>query len=486
MTQAAKADPGDGITQAGIASDHAKQALLGSGVQNIYFGERDQAAEPAISLEPPFGLRDDKLPIRGRGVLLDELSNPDPTARVHLVHGLGGCGKTRLALEVAHRAESDGIEAWWVAATEASGFLAVMRSLGRRLGVTDDELRHGDAADVVWQRLLTRAEQWLLVIDNADEPAILAGAGSSVGEGRGWVRRLPTGSAGRVLITSRDGNAETWGGWCRRHRVGMLADDPAATMLADYSGHHPSLGSDEDAKLLAARLGGLPLALKIAGSYLAQSASIPAAFADPGTIATYRDYRAAIDATSPTGQLTPDQALALIGQTWDLTLGRLDARRLPEARRLLRLLACFADAPIPYELLLHPTTLAESNEFAGVTGSRLWQALAALDDCGLIDLTRPAEPEDIAVLRLHPLVRDTSRPSATDLMPILAIALTTRHEIARVMAKQGNHAAAETEFRDILTSKLRVLGPDHPSTKMTARWVAYLAERRATESGTTP
>lgn len=33
---------------------------------------------------------------------------------------------------------------------------------------------------------------------------------------------------------------------------------------------------------MAGRLGGLPLALKIAGSYLAQSASIPAAFADPG------------------------------------------------------------------------------------------------------------------------------------------------------------------------------------------------------------
>lgn len=357
--------------------------------------------------------------------MLKELSNPHPATPVHLLHGLGGCGKTRLALEVAYRANQDGTEVWWVPATAESGFLASMRSLGRRRGVTDAELRHGDAADVIWQRLLARAEPWLLVIDNADEPAILAGAGSSAAEGRGWVRRLPTASAGRVLITSRDGNAETWGGWCRRHRVRMLTDDQGATMLADYSGHHPSLGDDEDARNLATRLGGLPLALKIAGSYLAQSASIPAAFADAGTISTYRDYQAAIDAgeaTPPTGKLTPDQALTLISQTWDLTLDWLDARRLPEARHLLRLLACFADAPIPYELLLHPAILAESAEFAGITGTRLWQALAALDDSGLIDLTRPAQPDDIAVLRLHPLVRDTSRRSATERLSLLTTA----------------------------------------------------------------
>lgn len=277
---------------------------------------------------------------------------------------------------------------------------------------------------------------------------------------------------------------------------------------------------------MAARLGGLPLALKIAGSYLAQSANIPAAFADPGTIATYRDYLAAIDAPIA-GQLTPDQALTLIGQTWELTLDRLDARPLPEARRLLRLLACFADAPIPYELLLHPATLTESTEFADVTGSRLWQALATLDDCGLIDLTQPAQP--------HPLVRDTSRPSAADRVPLLVIAagLVKRatatlktgspedpsawpmwrwlaphaghifatmsalpacadnatesasyaaYLASRYIASQGLYAAAEAEFRDILAIRLRALGPDHPDTRLTSEWIRSWGRRRAKDS----
>ena len=60
----------------------------------------------------------------------------------------------------------------------------------------------------------------------------------------------------------------------------MLTAEQAAAVLADHAGHHPDLGSEDDARKLAARLGGLPLALKIAGSYLAEAAAIPAAFAD--------------------------------------------------------------------------------------------------------------------------------------------------------------------------------------------------------------
>ena len=48
------------------------------------------------------------------------------------------------------------------------------------------------------------ADRWLLVVDNADDPQVLAGPGRSVAEGRGWLRPV-TGQAGRVLVTSRDG-----------------------------------------------------------------------------------------------------------------------------------------------------------------------------------------------------------------------------------------------------------------------------------------
>ena len=351
------------------------------------------------------------------------------------------------------------------------------------------------------------------------------GREARVAEGRGWLRPV-AGQVGMVLVTSRDGSQESWGSWPERHRLEMLPADPAAGVLADHAGHHPGLGSEQDARLLAVRLGGLPLALKIAGSYLAEAAAIPAAFADTGVIRTYRQYQDAIQAgelgtvfPAPGGQLTPEQARGLIGQTWDLTLDLLDARPLPEARQLLRLLASFADAPVPYELLLHPDTLAASAPLRGITGSRLWQSLNALDDFGLIDLdTTGQSPAAIPVARLHPLVRDTSRPAAEpDRLAFLELAarllgraalasetglpedppmwpiwqllvphsamvfasLTSEPDCpddaveaaayaaymaARYQAAQGFHAVAEAEFRDVLAARLRVLGPDHPDT----------------------
>jgi len=519
------------VRQKASASGSAQQAVLGSGTQNVYLGERERRREQAVSIAAPVGQRDESLPLRGREVLRAELAGPGPGVRV--LHGLGGCGKTRLALEAAFWAQQRGTEVWWVSATEPGVLAAGMRALGRRLGVSDAELEHGDAADVIWQRLAGRQDPWLLVLDNADDPQVLAGAGTCLAEGRGWLRPV-AGQAGMVLVTSRDGSPASWGSWSRRHRLEMLPADPAAAVLADHAGHHPGLGSEGDARLLAVRLGGLPLALKIAGSYLAEAAAIPAAFTDTGVIRTYRQYQDAIQAGDlgtvfpvPGGQLTPELARGLIGRTWDLTLDLLDARPLPEARQVLRLLASFADAPVPYELLLHPDTLAASPPLRDITGSRLWHAFKALNDFGLIDLdTSGPGQAAIPVARLHPLVRDTSRPAAgPDRLAFLELAarllrraadaqetgvpedpqmwpawqLLAPHSAAvlgglasepdcpddavvaaadaaymaaRFLAAQGLHAAAEAEYRDVLAARLRVLGPDHPDTLSTRHQIA--------------
>jgi hypothetical protein len=45
--------------------------------------------------------------------------------------------------------------------------------------------------------------------------------------------------------------------------------------------------------------------------------------------------------------------------------------------------------------------------------------------------------------------------------------LTTRHNLARWRGQAGDPAGAATAFEQLLTDRLRVLGPDHPDTLTT-------------------
>jgi predicted ATPase len=54
---------------------------------------------------------------------------------VGAVHGLGGVGKTQLALEYAHRYQSDYDLMWWIPAAEPSSAAAALAALAERVGV---------------------------------------------------------------------------------------------------------------------------------------------------------------------------------------------------------------------------------------------------------------------------------------------------------------------------------------------------------------
>jgi tetratricopeptide (TPR) repeat protein len=534
--------PVSGVRLGVAGHDRSQQAALGVGTQHNYFGGMPWGDEAPVSIAPPAGQRDERIPLRGRDKLLRELLAISDGPRVRVIHGMGGCGKTSLVLEAAHVASQRGAEVWWVSAAEKSRFLAGMRALSRRLGLTDDELRHGEAADLLWRRLSGWSREWLLVIDNADDSEVLAGPGLSTADGTGWLRPVTTPN-GLVLVTSRDGHSQSWGPWCRLHSLGMLTTNEAAQVLADRTGvHHDGLGGETGARSLADRLGGLPLALRIAGSFLAEVAEVPPAFADPAAIRSYSKYRevllqgdlrTAFPSHAPS-TLTSDQARGIIDRTWELSLDQLESRQFPEARRLLRLLSFLADAPIPYELLLHPPTLTDSPIFSDITGPRLWQVLQALADFGLIELTGGPDQAVPRAIRLHPLVRDTSRvgssqseqkayftlaaslaraaaipqaagwpedPSAWPRWQALAphalyvfdamiaaagypdealiAAAYAADKAAGYQASQGLISTAEGTHRAVLQVRLRALGADHPDTIDTRHSIARRLSERA-------
>ncbi|MFF1768429.1 tetratricopeptide repeat protein [Streptomyces sp. NPDC058249] len=448
---------------------------------NVYFGA--SAPEPvAVTVAPPLGLRDPRRPLRGREALIEQVKSALSVAvgpLVQVLCGLGGSGKTAIALELACERLGRGQQVWWVDARQSTTLEAGLRAVARQAGASEDELRTGGTADVLWSCLARHERSWLLVVDNADEPALLDGPGK-LSEGTGWIRP-PATNRGGVLVTTRDSAPQTWGGVCALHPVRPLTGErgmDAARILRDHAGE--PAGSFDDARRLARRLGGLPLALRLAGTYLADANAVPAPYRELDMPLDFRSYQAALDR----GLEHVDRE-SVIDQTWVMSLKLLEQRGLPLARPLLRLIATFADAPLPYTLLLAPQTLAGAGQLAQLNGPGVWSLLTALAGLGLVDLQPATGSGALPVLRVHPLVRDASLDPAA-----LGTAVQALHSatFAKDMGKpeeldyREHWALLQPHAQDLFQ---RVAGSEPPDQKIVdaAAAAANLAARHLRVKG---
>lgn len=498
-----------------------------------------------VMLPPPLG----RLPtqVRGRGDVVRELAElaRRPDGSVHVLAGLGGSGKSTVALAVTQRAVAAGLRTWWVAGADPGSVTQTLLGLAQRLGAPAGEVDEALAgrihpADVLWPRLEV-APGWLLVFDNIDDVAALAAADRHADEAAGWLR--PT-RAGLVLVTSRIGDPQLWGPMASVHWVGPLGNADGAHVLLDLA---PQAGDAGQAESLSSRLGGLPLALHQAGTYLASPFAVHRTFTAYGEALEERFGQLL-------GRGSDDRAR--VTGTWELSLTALAKQGCTQARPLLRVLSCFAPAtPIPAELLNHDVL---GRRRGGVTGTE--DGLSGLLATGLIEVRASASGDPPSVL-VHPLVAETTRQragstlgasfaqaaqllntAASDLadddsadrdrwlavLPHLRFLLSLKvrpHnnvlavlgdtaaraskalswagsylaglEIAdaglgrvatldqdsttvlalkfqRAIANQylGHYADAETEFRQVLDARLRVLGADHPDSLTTQHYIA--------------
>ena len=176
---------------------------------------------------------------------------------VGAVHGLGGVGKTQLALEYAHRYHSDYDLVWWIPAAEPSTAATALAALAGRVGVPAASDQQA-VIDALFE-LLRRRDRWLLIYDNAEQPDTLQGL-------------LPAAGAGSVLITSR---WSAWRGHAQPLPVTVLDRRESVQLLVDRSGlpdpDREDLDQSDQLDQLAELVGDLPLALAEAAAYLEQT-----------------------------------------------------------------------------------------------------------------------------------------------------------------------------------------------------------------------
>ncbi len=384
--------------------------------------------------------------------------------------GLGGTGKTSVAVEYAYRQADRCAVAWQLSAEDPAGLAAGFAELAAHLGAGA-----GDAVGRV-HAVLARRDDWLLVLDNVPDPAAVAGL-------------VPPAGGGRVVMTSQ------FGSWPGRQvlEVPVLDRAVAAGFLLDRTG---ATGPAEEsaASVLAGELGGLPLALEQAGAYMQASGRTVA-----GYLGLFRAQRAEL-----LGRGDPAGYDKRVTTTWALAFAAVGHDS--PAAGLLRLVACCAAEDIPLSLLrpglaaedfdaavapvlvpLLDDELARDEAVAGlrrfslisaprsglVSVHRLVQAIT-LDQlpaqeadawrraaAAVIGAALPADPQDpgswSAFAALLPHAQATLDPASYGM-----------DQLARYLGASGSYAAALAIQRQVLHAREESRGAEHPDT-LTAR-----------------
>jgi tetratricopeptide (TPR) repeat protein len=434
----------------------------------------------------------------GRQDLLERLDaalHPGQAAAVvqgqgQTLHGLGGVGKTQLAVEYAHRHAADYDLIWWVTAEQPAAIPGQLAGLAHRLGLPET-IDQAETIQALWDALRLR-DRWLLIFDNAEDPADLRPY---------W----PPGT-GHVVVTSRN---PAWGGIATPVAVDVLPREEAVAFLVERTG-----GSDQASlEALAEVLGDLPLALEQAAAYLEETGTPPDEY-----LALLRDRAPELFALGrPT---TSDQTIAT---TWTASLDRIRTTT-PAAEDLLRLCAFFGPDDLPRSLLTdHPDVLPEPLAAAVLDQLGFQQLLGALRRYSLVTVTGdavsmhrlvqavvrdglvPNDQRQWATVALD-LIRATlpDRPEQVDAWPVYARLLPhalaaagnaakvdaaalapadVLHQIGEYLRSRAEYQQAEQVLRRALAIRETVLGDRHPDTLASLETLARVLQAQADLDG---
>jgi tetratricopeptide (TPR) repeat protein len=419
---------------------------------------------------PHFTGRDGVLELLARA-----LDSNDPNARKQVLHGVGGVGKTQVALEYAHRHREEYDLVWWFPAQDESALAVAYARMVRTLGgkpdvdATPDELRSAAAAQ------LKRFRRWLVFFDNG-------GRGDEI---RAY---LPmTVDSGAVLITSRNPD---WRGTAQPFclRVFERPDSVAFLKKRTKRNETPAAGQK-----LAQALGDLPLALEQAGALIAEADITYAHY-----LSRFEDHWAELLRSGRTSGEYPDT----VAMTWELGFRQLEQTD-PMAAALLNVCAYLAPADVSRAFIQQAgEKLPRPLGTAVQTAAGLDELVAALLRFSLVGatekalsvhrlvaaLTRDRVPDDhkrnwcgIALQMMHDTVHfdEAADEAWMELTPVLPHALAVAkhaedhavdpattadllNEAGLFLYRLGQYNQARAAFERALALAIDAHGPDNP------------------------
>ncbi|MFJ3715570.1 FxSxx-COOH system tetratricopeptide repeat protein [Streptomyces sp. NPDC090057] len=295
------------------------------------------------------------------------------------LHGLGGVGKTQIAIEYVHQHASEYDVIWWISAERPEQIRQSLTQLGAALGLETGGEQEITIATVLSALASGRPyRRWMLVFDNAEDPEAVR-------------RFFPAQNTGRILVTSR--NAQ-WGRIARTVDIDVFTTEESIELLARRG---PELQPEQAARIAQA-LGNLPLALEQAAAWLSETGMPVDEY-----LHIFEDERADLD--SQRSELlaagVPVDYPEPVAAAWNMSLGRL-AERHPGAHQLLQVCSFFAPEPIPRRIFVGVRGVELPAELTQVLRSpvKLGEALREINRYSLIKINHRD-----STIQMHRLVR---------------------------------------------------------------------------------
>ena len=446
-----------------------------------------------------------------------------PSWKVAILHGLGGMGKTQLAIRFARDRKDDFTAIFWLSGKDRDTLLQSLSFALNRLpgqGWDSETTNKGEVEQRARHMLrwlaLEGNSRWLIIFDNIDQYSPF---NSAADKGYDIAEFFPKADHGSILITSRLQTLSELGKSFPVHRLDSHTSIELLLQSSGLSARNTTSKYDidpgtkalpkktlqiiliyTDLLTLANRLDGLPLAIVIAGAFMRET----------GTSITkylqyyHEDWSKLQRQSNPGRQYQQGNML----QTWMISYREIQ-RRDRGAANLLLLLACFDNRDIWFELLENASNSSEVPD---------WLERAISSELRFRDCVRPLIEFSVVYTKqqngsyaMHPVVQDwcvhiantdksvnslqldelalvcvgysvpdASKRDYTTLERRLiphAIAVRNRqysadnisilggfHGLGNLYSDQGKLKEAEEMYQRALVGKEKALGPDHTST----------------------